>query len=220
VHFFLVIIILLVAFLLGSFPSGVVIGRLCFHKDIRDGGSGNIGTTNAFRVLGNRGGAVVFLCDFCKGVLAVALMRFTLSVFGVFGPADPAQVGLAFPLSPSLPLVLAAALAVLGHMFSPWIGFRGGKGIATAVGAMFLVVPLVTLLCVVVFVVLVLIFRYVSLASIMAAVALAVLTPLLHPGAWVYIIVCGLMGVLIVIAHRKNIARLLRHEEPRFAFHH
>ena len=131
----------IVSFLLGSIPWGVIVSKLAFHKDIREEGSGNIGTTNAFRAMGKAGGAVVFLLDFGKGVLSgwLAAWVFAPAIAGVavdgtvaegqallavFGPTGVNPV--------SLCLALAFAGCTLGHIFSPWLKFKGGKGIAVA----------------------------------------------------------------------------------------
>ena len=110
---------LIVAFLLGSIPSGVVIGRLFFGVDPRSGGSGSIGATNSNRMLGAKGGVIVLLCDMLKGVVAVALARFAAGFVGAEGmQADLLIMGSVF-------------VVIAGHIYSPWLGFKGGKGIAT-----------------------------------------------------------------------------------------
>ena len=139
-------VIFVVSFLLGSIPNGVIVGKVFYHTDIRTVGSGNIGTTNAIRALGKKGGYAVFLLDFAKGVLsgaiALAIMGATASVEGALTCADG--------------LCLAFLGAGLGHIFSPWLGFKGGKGIAVCVGAMFVTFgPLAALIELALFVVVV-----------------------------------------------------------------
>ena len=131
----------IVSFLLGSIPWGVIVSKLAFHKDIRDEGSGNIGTANAFRAMGKVGGALVFVLDFGKGLLSGWLAAFVFApaiaavpvdavtpdgqlLLGIFGNPALNPVGLA--------LALAFAGCTLGHIFSPWLKFKGGKGIAVA----------------------------------------------------------------------------------------
>jgi glycerol-3-phosphate acyltransferase PlsY len=212
-----------VAFLLGSIPWGVVISKLFFHKDIRDAGSGNIGTTNALRTLGKGAGAAVFVLDFGKGVLAGGIGRvvtgmvqahvyesFTPGTFGFIGAADLASsVG-------ALCMALTLLGSTWGHVFSPWLGFKGGKGIAVAGGALFFVFgPLGGALELVLFVIAVAATRYVSVGSLAAAV----LCPLQaiyfywgHPFAWVLV---AAAAATVIWAHRANIARLRAHEENR-----
>jgi glycerol-3-phosphate acyltransferase PlsY len=212
-----------VSFLLGSIPWGVVISKLFFKKDIRDAGSGNIGTTNALRTLGKGAGAAVFVLDFGKGVLAGGVGRIVASVVqahvqesfvaGTFGFAN------ADALAASAGAI-CTALALLGgtwgHIFSPWLGFKGGKGIAVAGGALFFVFgPIGGVAELVVFAIAVAATRYVSVGSLAAAV----LCPLQalyfywgHPLAWVLILAAA---VTVVWAHRANIARLRAHNENR-----
>jgi glycerol-3-phosphate acyltransferase PlsY len=127
---------LVAAFLLGSIPFGLVVGRVFFKSDLRAAGSGNIGAANALRTLGTKAGAAVLVLDACKGVAAVALawaqglhVPLHLSGFGTDATLD-ASVGPIWPLIP-----LAGLAAVLGHCYTPWLRFRGGKGVATFLGA-------------------------------------------------------------------------------------
>ena len=138
----------IVSFLLGSIPWGVIVSKLAFHKDIRDEGSGNIGTTNAFRAMGKVGGALVFVLDFGKGLLSGWLAAFVFAPAIAAVPVDAAtpdgQLLLGIFGNPALnPVGLALAVAfagcTLGHIFSPWLKFKGGKGIAVAAACLWFV---------------------------------------------------------------------------------
>ena len=171
----------IVSFLLGSIPWGVIVSKLAFHKDIREEGSGNIGTTNAFRAMGKAGGAVVFLLDFGKGVLSgwLAAWVFAPAIAGVAvdGTAAEGQALLAAfgptGVNPvSLCLALAFAGCTLGHIFSPWLKFHGGKGIAVAAACLLFVYgPVGFFIEIAVFALGILITRCVSVGSIAAAVS-------------------------------------------------
>ncbi|MDR0347804.1 MAG: glycerol-3-phosphate 1-O-acyltransferase PlsY [Coriobacteriales bacterium] len=223
------------ASLLGSIPWGIIISRIFFRTDIRKHGSGNIGTTNALRTLGKRGGGAVFALDFSKGfaagllVLAVA-RAFLPNLNALLGAAPPATTALIPPLNMAPPLpqgawlseqgLLAVALlsCTLGHIFSPWLGFKGGKGIAVAVGCSFVTLGwLGALIELAVFIVLVVLTRYVSVGSIAAAVACPLMALWLYWGDWLAILPCVILGAIIVWAHRDNIKRLVTHTEPRLS---
>jgi glycerol-3-phosphate acyltransferase PlsY len=222
----------ILTFALGSVPWGIIISKLFYKKDLRTLGSGNIGTTNALRSLGKRGGGLVFVLDFGKGLLSglVALVAcgflfWDESVFlqvmqvvqaaglpGGAAEALPAQI-----LQPAQSL-LACALAgcALGHIFSPWLGFRGGKGIAVAVGCLFLTFGwLPTLLELSIFIVLVLVTRYVSIGSIVAAATCPFFALWLFADNYLAVALCTLVGLVIIWAHRGNIKRLREGSEVR-----
>ena len=129
-----------VSFLLGSIPWGVIVSKLAYHKDIRDEGSGNIGTTNAFRAMGKAGGALVFVLDFGKGLLSGWLAFWFWAPLAGWAEIDYSLAGATLPATVeglpvdagALALALAFAGCTLGHIFSPWLKFKGGKGIAVA----------------------------------------------------------------------------------------
>lgn len=202
----LAILIFVIAFLLGSIPFGVIISRLFFKKDIRNEGSGNIGTTNAMRSLGKVGGASVFLLDFGKGLLS----GFLGTVFAVM--AEPTH-GIA---AGQFLLSLAFLGCVVGHIYSPWLKFHGGKGIAVAIGALFFVLGVwPSILELALFAVLVLATRYVSVGSIAAAALCPFLSLYLFWGNIPAIAAMTIAALLVIFAHRQNIARLLAHNENR-----
>jgi glycerol-3-phosphate acyltransferase PlsY len=205
------ILVVLCAFLLGSLPWGLWLGRLLRHVDIRRHGSGNLGAANVYRVLGPRLGITVLLLDAGKGVAAVFLARAVfhsgLPVGSEGGAGGPAGAGFQ-PVD--WPGLLALAAAVLGHSFTPFAGFRGGKGAATAAGAWGVVAPLPLAITLGVWVVILAVGRIVSLASVIAAAVLPIATWLLRPRPWTDPLawLSVVTAVLIVARHRSNLARL------------
>jgi glycerol-3-phosphate acyltransferase PlsY len=187
------VVLLLVAYLLGSIPFGVVVGKLFYGVDVREHGSGNVGTTNVFRVLGKKAGAVVMVCDILKGYI-------------------PAAVAAAL-FTPWAAIFIAAA-PVLGHIYSIFLKGRGGKGIATGAGVVLALVPLAFAIIFTTWLVLIVVTRYVSVASLTAAVLVPVLTFLFHEPL-PYKIAGVLVAILVWWAHRGNIQRLLAGEEHR-----
>ncbi len=185
---------LLLSCLLGSVPTGLWIGMRLRHIDIREHGSKNIGATNTMRVLGKRLGAVALAGDMAKGLLPV-----------LFSPL--------FSPWPHLPLACGVA-AILGHSFSVFLKFRGGKGVATSTGVFLALAPIPTLIAAVVFGVVVATTRMVSTGSIAAAFAMSIAVfcvPLSTPIR----VMTLLVAALVIIKHRSNIARILRGEENR-----
>ncbi|MDO4399333.1 MAG: glycerol-3-phosphate 1-O-acyltransferase PlsY [Coriobacteriia bacterium] len=199
-----------IAFALGSIPWGVVIGKVFFHTDIRESGSGNIGTTNAMRVIGKKGGVAVFLLDFGKGLLSGYLATVIGGICLSGGNAGFEWVSL------NEFLALSFIGCISGHIYSPWLGFHGGKGIAVAVGCLFFVFgPVGALLELAIFIVLVLVTRTVSIGSIAAAVACPFFTLYYYwgdPIAWVLITAAAFM---VFYAHRANMERLRDGIEPK-----
>ncbi len=197
---------ILVAYLLGSIPSAVWIGKMLYGIDVRQHGSGNAGATNVIRVLGYKAGIPVLLVDVFKGWMAVSV--------GVFLPVT----GLGPEWRQYLLIVMGMA-AVLGHVFPVFAGFRGGKGVGTMAGVGIALYPLAILVVLGLFILVLASTRYVSLSSILAAITFPLVvwfvTGVRHPG------LVGLsvaIAVFIPFTHRKNIGRLLRGEERRFDF--
>lgn len=182
---------IVLGFFCGSLPPGYWIGRVCFGRDIRKEGSGNIGATNAFRVLGPWVGGIVLCLDVLKGCLAVWLSR---QIHGI----DE----------------LSGLAAVLGHTFSPFLNFRGGKGVATGLGVFLSLALKPALIAFGTFIAVFLIGRRVSPASCLAALALGVSMPLLSRDL-ILISVAEICAFVVLVRHRGNIARLWRGEEPR-----
>lgn len=200
-----------IAFALGSIPWGVVIGKVFFHTDIRESGSGNIGTTNAMRVIGKSGGIAVFVLDFGKGLLS----GFLATVIGNAALAGGVTPGFEWVTMNEF-LALSFIGCISGHIYSPWLGFHGGKGIAVAVGCLFFVFgPIGALLELAIFIVLVVSTRYVSVGSIAAAIACPFFALYFYwgdPFAWTLV---TLSAVLVFYAHRANMQRLREGTESR-----
>jgi acyl phosphate:glycerol-3-phosphate acyltransferase len=200
------IAVLVLAYLAGSVPWGFLIGK-AKGMDIRHHGSGNIGATNVRRVLGKPWGVTCFVLDFLKGLLPVVLIG--------------ALLGPQWGLSADAGRMLAAAGAVCGHVWPVWLGFRGGKGVATTIGALLAVSWLAVLLAVVTWLVVFWLTRYVSAASLAAAVMLPlghVISGLLrHHAIWTPALgILLLLAALIIFRHRGNIQRLRNGTEYRF----
>jgi glycerol-3-phosphate acyltransferase PlsY len=199
--------VVLVSYLLGSIPAGYLAGRIA-GIDIRHAGSGNIGATNATRVLGKRYGYPVFVVDFLKGLMAVSIsILIEKRVQPVLVPTE-------------LLGIVAAISCVIGHSFPVWLSFKGGKGVATSMGALFGLVPFVALIGVAVWVITFEITRYVSVASMTAALAVPVsiliLIPLKQTGGAVLLYFSICLAALVIFRHRSNLSRLVRGTEPRF----
>lgn len=198
------IIALILAYLLGSIPSAVWIGKAIYGVDVREFGSGNAGATNTFRVLGKRAGLTVLILDILKGWLAVVMA-------GLISEAPPGTSQFV-----DLQIVLGVA-AVIGHIFPVFAGFRGGKGIATLFGVILAAHPLACLISLGVFLIIFLAFKYVSLGSISAAVAfpISVITVFADRVVPSMVIFSIMVAILVMITHQKNIERLIRKEESK-----
>src|SRR3984885_11871320 len=199
------LLIAILCYLIGSIPNGYLVAR-SQGVDIRQLGSRNIGATNVLRVMGKKWGYLVFLCDTLKGFLAVKL--------GLFLAAQ----GL---LSPVLGGVIAAVTCILGHNYTIWLGFKGGKGIATSAGVIMALFPITVVCCLaLVWIAVFYVSKYVSLASIAAAVALpiAVFLMVAKTGqeVWTLFGFSGLVCALSVWRHQANIVRLMNGTESRF----
>jgi glycerol-3-phosphate acyltransferase PlsY len=204
---FLALAVCFLSYLFGSFPAGYFAGRIA-GVDIRTFGSGNIGATNVLRALGKRWGYAVFFVDAFKGFCAVRLAVFLAEHLAAARP-DAIYFG-----------IFAGVICVVGHMFPVWLGFKGGKGVATSAGVIFGLMPLAVVIVFLVWVIVFEVTRYVSIASIVAASALPVtVASLLY---WKLIEGIGLfyfsavLAILVVWSHRTNFARLLKGTEQRF----
>ncbi|MFU2176640.1 glycerol-3-phosphate 1-O-acyltransferase PlsY [Enterococcus faecium] len=200
------ILLLILAYLLGSIPSGVWIGKLFFKKDIRQHGSGNTGTTNTFRVLGKTAGIVVLLMDILKGTLATCLpMIFHLS--GI----NPLWFGVC---------------AILGHTFPIFAGFKGGKAVATSAGMLLGFNPVFFVYSCIIFIVSLFCTSMVSLSSMISAVLITLSTIVLSYVApvilakpnWLLTIIAFLVSSFIFYRHKDNIKRIRNHTESRIPF--
>jgi glycerol-3-phosphate acyltransferase PlsY len=185
------------AYLVGAFPTSYVAGKLFKGIDLREHGSKNLGATNVYRVLGWKFAVPVAIVDILKGTLPVV----------AFAPrvSDSALVAM-----------LVGAMAVVGHVFSVFVGGKGGKGVATSAGVMLGLAPAAVGICMLIWLVLVRTTGYVSLGSMLGAVALPIGIQVLHPGRRELVLPSVVLAALIVFLHRANIRRLLNGTENRF----
>jgi glycerol-3-phosphate acyltransferase PlsY len=198
--------ILLLAYLLGSIPTSVWIGKHFFKIDIREHGSKNAGSTNAIRILGWKAGLIVLLFDIFKGYLAVNLIRLTDYYIPETGDYINFQL-------------LLGIAAIIGHIFPVYVGFKGGKGVATLLGFVLAIDPTTTLICIGVFVIALIITKYVSLSSMIAGFSFPVLVIFVFKTTTPALIIFSLIvSVLLLFTHQKNIERLLRKEENKALF--
>lgn len=198
-----VVTIIAVSYFLGSIPFGYLLVRMFRGEDVRESGSGNIGATNVARKSPALG-VLTLLLDALKGSAAVALAYLLSGRMGL-GP------------TPYLLMSLAALCAIIGHLFPVWLKFRGGKGVATGLGAFLMIAPTAVLIAAAIFLVLVVAFRYVSLGSIVAVGSFPLLVWILHlfgNTQWALMFM-ALSSLLIVIKHHQNIRRLMSGTESR-----
>ncbi|MFD2873960.1 glycerol-3-phosphate 1-O-acyltransferase PlsY [Mucilaginibacter ximonensis] len=196
---------LILAYLFGSIPTAVWIGMAFYGIDVREYGSGNAGATNTFRVLGKKAGIPVMLLDILKGFTATNLAYF-IGVTTTGGVHSTSYTNYALALG---------IAAVMGHLFPIFAGFRGGKGIATLLGMVLAIHLHAALLCVVVFIIVLLIFRYVSLGSILAGFTYLIGVTFIFPSNRSVVIYGMCMFLLILVTHQKNIERLIRGTESK-----
>jgi glycerol-3-phosphate acyltransferase PlsY len=197
---------LLLAYLLGSIPTAVWIGRAFYGVDVREYGSGNAGATNTFRVLGPRAGLPVLAIDIAKGLAAVQLAAW----WGAYLPDTQQQINFKLALGVG---------ALLGHLFPVFAGFRGGKGVATLLGVLLGVHPATAGLCAGVFLVMFLATQFVSLSSMAAALAYPFITMVVYKETIATVNLFAMaIAILVFVTHQKNIERLLRGTESKVSF--
>lgn len=197
----MIIVMLLLSYLIGAFPSGFVIGKLFFKKDIRQFGSGNTGATNSFRVLGRPAGFLVTFLDIFKGFITV--------FFPLWLPVHADG-----PISTFFTNGLIVGLfAILGHVYPVFLKFQGGKAVATSAGVVLGVNPILLLILAIIFFIVLKIFKYVSLASIVAAICCVIGSLIIQD--YILLVVSFLVSIILIIRHRSNIARIFRGEEPK-----
>jgi len=202
-NYFLLIMLVILAFLIGSIPSSVWIGRIFFKVDIRKMGSGNAGATNTIRVLGWKAGIPVLIIDIFKGWIAVYIANFFLFDF----------VGNQFIYFK----IILATSAVLGHIFPIYVGFHGGKGVATLLGVGIALFPLASLIIAGLFLVVLFISRIVSVSSILSSIAFPIVVIFILNTEEVPLIILSIVvAVFVPITHKNNIKRLLKGEEKKF----
>ncbi len=198
----MVLILIFIAYLLGSIPTSVWIGKSFYNIDVREFGSGNAGATNTFRVLGKKAGVPVLIIDILKGTAAVALSFLSGYHAGSQGFIE-LQLGLGIA-------------ALIGHIFPIFAGFRGGKGVATILGIVICIVPAACALSLVVFLIVLFTSRIVSLSSMLAGIAFPIfLNLVLNNQNNILSIFSIVVAALLIITHRKNISRLLKNQESR-----
>lgn len=199
------VLLIVIAYLIGSIPTSVWISRGFFGVDIRDYGSGNAGATNTFRVLGSRWGTLVMVIDVLKGVAATSLYLLLPYYVGSDSEWDRTNLMVGLGLA-----------AVLGHIFPFWADFRGGKGVATLFGMVLAIQPLVAVCCVGVFLLVLYLTRFVSLSSILASIAFAVfILVIFNEREPLYRAFAIAVALLVLLTHQKNIGRLLRGSESK-----
>ena len=187
------IILMIVAYLLGSFPSALVIGKTFYQKDIRNYGSGNLGSTNAFRVLGKKGGAVVFILDILKGGLALLI--------ATYGGAT---------ISP----LIIAVFALIGHIYPIFANFKGGKAVATSAGIILFYSPMLFLILFVIFIITLKIWKMVSLSSTIISIAAVIIIWFGNYDLTAQIMF-SIFAALIIIKHIPNYKRILNGTENK-----
>ncbi|WNS77386.1 glycerol-3-phosphate 1-O-acyltransferase PlsY [Bacillus sp. DTU_2020_1000418_1_SI_GHA_SEK_038] len=185
-------IIIVLAYLLGSIPSGLIIGKIFYGVDIRQHGSGNLGGTNTFRTLGFKAGMAVTIADILKGTLAVLLPLF---------------------LGGEIHQLFAGIFAVIGHMYPIFAGFKGGKAVATSGGILLGYAPPMFIIMVLVFFICLYITKYVSLASMLAALVAVIYSVIIWDPP--LIIVVSLLALFVIYRHRANIKRIINKSEPK-----
>jgi glycerol-3-phosphate acyltransferase PlsY len=198
----LIILLLFGAYLLGSIPTAVWWGKRYYGIDVREFGSGNSGATNTFRVLGKKAGIPVLVIDIFKGTVAVLLAHFAPFVFDT---------------NEFVNLELGLGIAVLiGHVFPLFAGFRGGKGVATILGVVICLTPITSLLVLLVFMIVLLSTRYVSLSSMTAGLSFPFfLNIVLKNQNQILLLFSVFVAILLIITHKKNISRLLKKQESK-----
>lgn len=208
---FLYIIVAVIAYLLGSIPFGYLLVRIFRGQDIRQTGSGNIGATNVVRSGAKGLGIATLVLDALKGAAAVAIASaIANSKYNLCAAFLPQ------PCVPPLRLMSVAALfAVLGHMFPVWLQFKGGKGVATALGVFCVLFPKAILVSLAIFILVVAITRFVSLGSILGAIAFPIAAYFLHGPDSVTLVLAAAIALLVVLKHHQNIGRLLSGTENR-----
>jgi glycerol-3-phosphate acyltransferase PlsY len=198
--------ILVVAYLIGSIPTSVWIGRTFFRVDIRERGSKNAGATNAMRIFGWKVGLTVLIIDMLKGWGAVNLIHLTNFYIPQTGDFIEFQL-------------LLGIAAIIGHIFPVYVGFRGGKGVATLFGLVLAINPEPTLICTGIFLVTLILTKYVSLSSMIAGFAFPVMVIFVFKTATPSLVIFSLIiSLLLLFTHQKNIERLLRREEKKVLF--
>jgi acyl phosphate:glycerol-3-phosphate acyltransferase len=186
------ILTILLAYLLGSIPSGLIVGKMFYKTDIREHGSGNLGGTNTFRTLGVKAGLTVTIADILKGTLAAALP---------------------FLFDIDLHVLLAGMFAVIGHMYPVFANFRGGKAVATSGGVLLFYAPIMFLIMLVIFFLCLYITKYVSLSSMLASIAALTYSFIVWDKPLIAVV--SILAFFVIYRHRANFKRILNKTEPK-----
>jgi len=195
--------VVLLAYLLGSIPTAVWVGKKFYNKDIREFGSGNAGATNTFRVLGKKAGIPVLIFDVLKGWFSVYVLSHSLGLDTMTNSFMNIQIALGIA-------------AVIGHIYPIFAKFKGGKGVATTLGVVIALDPISAFSCMGVFIVVLLISRIVSVSSMVAAISFPIFVILIYKTEYISLQVFSIvMSLLIVITHKKNIGRFIKGEESK-----
>ena len=197
----MIIVMLILSYLIGAFPSGLIIGKLFFKKDIRQYGSGNTGATNSFRVLGRPAGFIVTFLDIFKGFITVFFpLWFPVHADGVISTFFTHGL-------------IVGLFAILGHVYPIYLKFNGGKAVATSAGVVLGVNPILLLILAIIFFSVLKIFKYVSLSSIIAAISCVIGSIIIHD--YILLAVSGIVSIILIIRHKSNIVRIFKGEEPK-----
>jgi glycerol-3-phosphate acyltransferase PlsY len=195
--------LVVLAYLLGSIPTSVWVSKVVFGIDIRDYGSGNPGATNTFRVLGSKWGTFVMIADITKGVVATSLYI----LIPYYLENELARTNF---------MIVLGLASVLGHIFPIWADFKGGKGVATILGMALAIQPIVALICIVVFLITLFTTRFVSLSSMLASVVFMILILFIfNEKETSYRVFAIIVALMVVVTHQKNIGRLLNGKENK-----
>jgi glycerol-3-phosphate acyltransferase PlsY len=197
---------LLLAYLIGSIPSAVWVGRTFYNIDVREFGSGNAGATNTFRVLGKRAGIPVLIMDVLKGFFAVKLAY----VIGDYDSASPEFIDFELALG---------VCALFGHIFPVYVGFRGGKGVATMLGILMAIHYQAAIACAVVFLVSLFVTGYVSLSSMLSGITFPIVIMVFYSTNSSINIFSLAVAIMVLVTHQRNIERLIRKEESIVKWH-
>jgi glycerol-3-phosphate acyltransferase PlsY len=203
----LYLVVAVISYLLGSIPFGYLLVRVFRGEDIRQTGSGNIGATNVARSGAKGLGIATLVLDAVKGALAVGIASYV---------AYRMELDTYPMLVPNQLMATAALAAVLGHVFPVWLKFKGGKGVATALGVFCVLFPKAILVALAIFILVVLVTRYVSLGSILGAISFPVAAIFLQNTDWLSLLLASGVSLIIVVKHHQNIGRLLAGTESRF----
>jgi len=197
------IFFLILSYIIGSIPTAVWVGKKIYNIDVREHGSKNSGATNTYRVLGIKAGIFVFIFDVFKGWLLV----YTVHYYLYFFPESADNL--------LIPLIIGI-VAVFGHIFPLFAGFRGGKGVATMLGVVIAIQPIAALFCFMLFFVLLILTKYVSLGSIISAIFFPILTNIIYTNNSISLLIFSILTSLIIVyTHKKNIVRLISASENK-----